>query len=87
MAIWGQEWIDEEPSLENIDVRFLMWDIRRNVTPADFLPDPFTVRFDFADAPDGLTEHWLVFERGKLISAISTPDTRLTSTLKPIFAQ
>jgi DNA-binding HxlR family transcriptional regulator len=62
MAIWGQEWIDEEPSLENIDVRFLMWDMRRNVQPASFLPDPFTVQFIFTDAPDGLTDHWLVFE-------------------------
>lgn len=66
MAIWGQEWIDEEPSLENIDARFLMWDIRRNVKPADFLHDPFTVRFDFADAPDGLKQHWLVFEGGEV---------------------
>jgi DNA-binding HxlR family transcriptional regulator len=62
MAMWGQEWIDEEPSLEAIDVRFLMWDIRRNVRSVPELPQRFTVRFDFADAPDGLREHWLVFE-------------------------
>ncbi len=62
MAIWGQEWIDEEPSLKNVDVRFLMWDMRRNVRPASFLPDPFTVQFIFSDAPEGLTDHWLVFE-------------------------
>ena len=62
MAIWGQEWIDEEPSLESIDVRFLMWDIRRNVRPIPELPPVFTVRFDFPDAPEGLREHWLVFE-------------------------
>lgn len=62
MAIWGQEWIDEEPSLEDVDVRFLMWDIRRNVKPIAELPPRFTVRFDFEDAPDGLREHWLVFE-------------------------
>jgi len=63
MAIWGQEWIDEEPSLRNIDVRFLMWDMRRNVHPAEFLPDPFTVQFIFSDAPEGLKDHWLVFKR------------------------
>jgi DNA-binding HxlR family transcriptional regulator len=62
MAIWGQEWIDEEPSLEAIDVRFLMWDIRRNVKPIPELPPQFTVHFNFTDAPDGLREHWLVFE-------------------------
>lgn len=62
MAIWGQEWIDEEPSLKDDDVRFLLWDIRRNAKAASFLPDPFTVQFIFSDAPDGLTDHWLVFE-------------------------
>ncbi len=60
--MWGQEWIDEEPSLENIDVRFLMPDIRRNVAPIPELPPAFTVSFDFPDAPDGLREHWLVSE-------------------------
>ncbi len=66
MAVWGQEWIDEEPSLKNVDVRFLMWDMRRNVKPASFLPDPFTVQFIFSDAPEGLTDHWLVFERNEV---------------------
>ena len=66
MAVWGQEWIDEEPSLKNIDVRFLMWDIRRNVKPIAELPSRFTVRFDFEDAPDGMREHWLVFEGSEI---------------------
>lgn len=30
--------------------------------PIAELPPRFTVRFDFEDAPDGLREHWLVFE-------------------------
>jgi len=66
MAVWGQEWIDEEPSLEEVDVRFLMWDMRRNVRPIDGLPPRFTVRFKFTDAPEGLEEHWLVFEAGEV---------------------
>lgn len=66
MAVWGQEWIEEEASLESVDVRFLMWDMRRNVRPIQSLPPRFTVRFDFSDAPEGLKEHWLVFEDGEV---------------------
>jgi len=62
LATWGQEWIDVEPSVQKIDVRFLMWDIRRNVRPLPTFPDRFTVRFVFPDAEEGLREHWLVIE-------------------------
>jgi len=62
MATWGQEWIDVEPSVREIDVRFLMWDIRRNVRPLPTFPRRFTVRFFFPDAEEVLREHWLVIE-------------------------
>ena len=86
IAEWGQEWIEEEPSLEDIDVRFLMWDIRRNVRPVESLPPRFTVRFDFEDAPDGLKEHWLVFEQGEVDLCYVDPghevDVHLETDLK-----
>lgn len=60
MAEWGQSWIDVEPSLERLDVDFLMWDIRRNVRRIAELPDRFVVQFEFEDAPDGKKQHWLI---------------------------
>ena len=66
MAIWGQQWIDVEPSVRHVDVRFLMWDIRRNVNTLPDLPDRFTVRFVFPDAEEALREHWLVFENNEV---------------------
>ena len=66
MATWGQEWIDVEPSVRDIDARFLMWDIRRNVNPLPDLPRRFTVRFFFPDAEKALREHWLVLENKKV---------------------
>lgn len=66
MAIWGQEWIDVEPSVHQIDARFLMWDIRRNVIPLPDFPGRFTVRFFFPDAEQALREHWLVFENNEV---------------------
>jgi DNA-binding HxlR family transcriptional regulator len=61
IAEWGQAWIDVEPSLERVDVDFLMWDIRRNVRRIPELPDQFVVEFRFQDAPEGKQRHWLVF--------------------------
>jgi len=66
MAVWGQEWIDVEPSVRQIDVRFLMWDVRRNVKALPDFPSRFTVRFFFPDAEKALREHWLVFENAQV---------------------
>ncbi|WP_082583383.1 winged helix-turn-helix transcriptional regulator [Mesorhizobium sp. Root695] len=66
IAVWGQEWIDVEPSLADVDTDFLMWDIRRHVRRLSSLPDRFVVRFHFPDAPEGKRLHWLVFERGEV---------------------
>jgi DNA-binding HxlR family transcriptional regulator len=62
MASWGQEWIDVEPSVRDVDARLLMWDIRRNVKPLPELPPRFTVHFLFPDAETVVREHWLVFD-------------------------
>jgi DNA-binding HxlR family transcriptional regulator len=62
MASWGQEWIDVEPSVQDVDARLLMWDIRRNVKPMPDLARRFTVHFVFPDAQTSVREHWLVFE-------------------------
>jgi DNA-binding HxlR family transcriptional regulator len=66
IACWGQEWIDVEPSVQQIDVRFLMWDMRRTVLPLPDMPARFTVRFFFPDAEQALQLHWLVFDNGEV---------------------
>ncbi|MCC0028492.1 MAG: helix-turn-helix transcriptional regulator [Brucellaceae bacterium] len=66
VAEWGQEWIDTEPSLEDVDTDFLMWDVRRNLRLPGDLPDRFVLHFHFPDGPDGKTDHWLVVEGGDI---------------------
>jgi DNA-binding HxlR family transcriptional regulator len=66
MAEWGQEWIDVEPSLRDVDTDFLMWDIRRNVRPLPEFPKRFVVHFHFPDAPKKKQEHWLIFDGGEV---------------------
>lgn len=62
MATWGQEWLKIEPSIKNIDVGLLMWDIRRNTRPMPQLPNPFTVEFRLDNVPENKSQHWLVFK-------------------------
>jgi DNA-binding HxlR family transcriptional regulator len=66
MAEWGQEWIDVEPSIRDVDTDFLMWDIRRNVRALPELPPRLVVWFHFPDAPEKKREHWLIFENGEV---------------------
>ena len=66
MAEWAQKWLQTEPSLKDIDVGFLMWDIRRNTVPIKELPDPFIVHFYLTDVPDKEADHWLIFEDGEV---------------------
>ena len=63
MATWGQEWLEIEPSVENIDVGFLMWDIRRNAVPMKELPSPFVVEFFLNDVAENKSTHWLIFDK------------------------
>jgi DNA-binding HxlR family transcriptional regulator len=86
MAEWGQEWIDVEPSLQDIDTTFLMWDVRRRVRPLPHFPERFVVRFYFPDAPEKKREHWLIFEQGEVDLCYVDPgyevDVHIESALK-----
>ncbi len=66
VAEWGQEWIDTEPSLADVDTDFLMWDVRRNLCLPKDLPDRFVIHFHFPDGPEAKTDHWLVVEKGEV---------------------
>lgn len=52
MAVWGMRWARSRLSDDELDVGFLMWDIRRNIK-TEFLPSGQTVLcFSFPDIPD-----------------------------------
>lgn len=74
VAEWGQAWIDVEPSLNDIDTDFLMWDVRRNVRWLSSLPNPFVVMFSFSDAPEKKQLHWLVIEQDGVDLCYIEPD-------------
>ncbi len=85
IAEWGQVWIDTDPSLEDVDTDFLMWDVRRNLRLPDTLPARFVLQFHFPDGPEGKTDHWLVVTDGDIdvcyIDPGHEPDVRIEAGL------
>jgi len=62
MADWGQEWLEVELALEDIDSDHLLWGIRRKAQTHPSLPNPFIVEFVLTDQPKKQQKSWLIFE-------------------------
>jgi DNA-binding HxlR family transcriptional regulator len=64
---WGARWIGSRLKREQLDVGFLMWDIRRfahrELFPAQ---QRVVIQFRFSDARRGEREWWLVVENGEI---------------------
>jgi DNA-binding HxlR family transcriptional regulator len=74
MADWSQEWLQMEPSLENIDADHLMWSLRRSAQPHPDLPNPFVVHIYLSDEPKKHQNAWLVFKDNEVVLCIIDHD-------------
>jgi DNA-binding HxlR family transcriptional regulator len=61
-GIWGQRWVESQPSLENLDVSLLMWDMRRNLDPSPLPRQQVTLKFRYHDLPQDRRDWWLVVD-------------------------
>jgi len=62
IGMWGQKWVETEPTLDNLDPELLMWDMRRNLD-TDPLPERRTViEFLYPDLPAAQRKWWLIVE-------------------------
>ena len=66
LGIWGQRWVESSLSLKNLDPSLLMWDMRRNLTPAPLPDRRCTVNFTYPELSVGRKAWWLVIEDGKV---------------------
>lgn len=62
MADWSQEWLEIEPSLQNIDPDHLMWSLRRGARCHPDLPDPFIAHIYLPEQKQKFQNAWLVFK-------------------------
>ena len=64
---WGARWIGSRLKRDQLDVGFLMWDIRRFARRELFPAERRTVlQFRFTDARPGERSWWLVMENGEI---------------------
>jgi len=57
---WGQRWYRTDYGKDELDVRVLMWDMRRAVRPQAFPSGRVCVQFDFPRMPQAKRRWWLV---------------------------
>ena len=57
---WGQRWYRTTYGRDELDVRLLMWDLRRAVKPEAFPAGRVGVRLEFFDLPASKRHWWLV---------------------------
>ena len=62
LGTWGQKWVRSAPSLENLDISLLMWDMRRNLNASPLPPRRTVIAFFYPDAPGGRRHWWLVVD-------------------------
>ncbi|MBT7956061.1 MAG: helix-turn-helix transcriptional regulator [Rhodospirillaceae bacterium] len=72
LAIWGMRWARGQMTKEELDIEFLMWDIRRTID-CDCLPGGETVLcFQFTDLDEYKT-WWLVCDKGEIDLCTENP--------------
>jgi DNA-binding HxlR family transcriptional regulator len=61
-GVWGQRWIETEPSLRHLDVTLLMWDMRRGLTPAPMPRRRTVIHFQYPELPPAHRTWWLLVD-------------------------
>jgi DNA-binding HxlR family transcriptional regulator len=61
-GIWGQRWVEAEPTLQNLDAQLLMWDMRRSLNPAPLPRARRVVQFLYPELPAAQRAWWLIID-------------------------
>lgn len=61
---WGQHWIDARLTLDNLDAKLLMWDVRRNLDPSPLPRRRCVILFVYPGEPSARRRYWLIVEAG-----------------------
>ena len=61
-GIWGQRWVETEPSLQNLDVSLLMWDMRRGLDPKPMPGRRSVIQFQYPELPASRRVWWLLVD-------------------------
>lgn len=71
VGIWGQRWVQAQPSLRNLDAGLLMWDMRRNLDPTPMPDRRCVIHFLYPELQPARRRWWLVVEPGEEVDLCS----------------
>jgi hypothetical protein len=60
LGVWGHRWVETAPTLEQLDVGLLMWDMRRNLDPAPLPERRVVIAFRYPELPRARRDYWLL---------------------------
>ena len=88
---WALRWVDSDCSLANLDVRLLMWNMRRNLRPDPMPNRRIVVEFRFAELPPDEGRYWLIVAPGQPVDLCSLDpghdiDLLITADLRALTA-
>lgn len=67
IGMWGQKWVESEPSLENLDPELLMWDMRRNLDTTPVPKVRTVIEFMYPELPAAQRNWWLIVEPDRTV--------------------
>jgi DNA-binding HxlR family transcriptional regulator len=59
-GVWGQRWVETEPSLEHLDVQLLMWDMRRSLNTTPMPRRRSVIHFQYPEMNAQQRAWWLI---------------------------
>ena len=66
MGEWGLKYAQDPLDESDLDVRVLMWNMKRRVNPESFPRRRVTVAFEFTDMPSSRRYWWLISDHGEI---------------------
>lgn len=87
VGIWGQRWVEAEPTLENLDPSLLMWDMRRCLNTMPLPDERSVIEFLYTDLATSQARWWIIIEPGGEVDLCSVDpgfevDLLVTTDLK-----
>lgn len=73
MGVWGQRWVRDELSRDQLDPSLLMWDIHRTMHADFFTEKRTTLVFEFSDYTSKMRFWWLVITDGSADVCMKDP--------------
>ena len=61
-GLWGQRWVEAEPSLEHLDVGLLMWDMRRHLDTTPMPTRRVVIHFRYGELAPSQRHWWLLVD-------------------------